>query len=819
MSTPEPLSPDELYRHCTPDSFSFTTTAELPDITEFIGQERATEAMNFALGMAREGYNVFVLGPQGTGRHTLALQHLRRAAAAKPRPGDWCYVNNFDDPQRPNALLFPAGRGRQFREDIEKLIKDAHSALPAAFESDDYRMRRQVIEDAFRREQAAAFESVQREADAREIAVMQTPTGLAFAPKRKGEVISPEDFQKLPEGEQRQIGKAIEELGRTLQQAMQGMPKRARAARQKIDELDREIASFTAGSLIDELVRAYADLPEVVQHLKDFLADIVDNAVLFLIPQGATPAGERRSDSPFRPRPSEQPAERRYGVNLFVECADCEGAPVVFEDHPTYPRLLGEVEHTAEMGALFTDFHLIRSGALHRANGGYLVLDAQKVLTQPYAWDALKRTLRSRTIKIESLGQALSLISTVSLEPEPIPLSVKVVLIGDRPTYSLLQYFDPEFFDLFKVLVELDDQMVRTPDNHFRMAQLIGMIARQEGLKSFDRGSVARVIDESARQADDSERLSARIRSIADLVREADYWASTNGQAVVTRGDVQTAVDARIKRVSRIRERLQEEILRETILIDTKGARVGQANGLSVLSIGELTFGRPSRITARLHMGAGRVIDIEREVALGGPLHSKGVLILSSYLAAHYASDRPLSLSASLVFEQSYGGVEGDSASSAELYTLVSALADVPIKQSFAVTGSVNQYGEVQAIGGVNEKIEGFFDICAARGLTGEQGVIIPAANVKHLMLRQDVIDAVRDRRFFIYAVKTIDEGLEILTGIRAGEKRPDGTFPEGTVNERARLKLLDYAERRRLYAIPPREPGEAEAARGDKKT
>jgi lon-related putative ATP-dependent protease len=819
MSAPEPLSPDELYRHCTPDSFSFTTTAELPEITEFVGQERAIEAISFGLGMAREGYNIFVLGPQGTGRHGFALQHVQRVAATKPRPGDWCYVANFDDPQRPNALRLPAGRGRQFRGDLDKLIRDVRSALPAAFEGDDYRMRRQVIEDAFRRDQAAAFEALQREADAREIAVMQTPTGLAFAPKRKGEVMNPEEFQKLSEEEQRRIGQDIEELGRVLQQAMQGTPKRARAARQKIDELDREIASFTVASLIDDLVRAYADLPEVVQHLKALLADIVDNAILFLLPQGAGPAGERRPDLPFRTRASEQPAERRYGVNLFVECADCEGAPVIFEDHPTYSRLIGEVEHTAEMGALFTDFNLIRPGALHRANGGYVVLDAQKVLTQPYAWDALKRALRAKMIKIESLGQALSLISTVSLEPEPIPLSVKVALIGDRFTYSILQYYDPEFFDLFKVLVELDDEMLRTPENHHRMAQLIGTIARQERLKPFDRGSVARIIDESARQADDAERLSTRIRSIADLAREADYWAGAQGRAVVTRSDVQSAIDARIKRMGRIRERLQEEILRETILIDTTGARVGQVNGLSVLSIGELTFGRPSRITARLHVGAGRVIDIEREVALGGPLHSKGVLILSSYLAAHYAGDRPLSLSASLVFEQSYGGVEGDSASSAELYALVSALADVPLKQSFAVTGSVNQYGEVQAIGGVNEKIEGFFDICAARGLTGEQGVIIPAANVKHLMLRQDVIDSVKAKRFFIYAVKTINEGLEVLTGIPAGERRPDGTFPEGTVNERARLKLLEFAERRRFYAIPPREAGEGETEAGGRKT
>lgn len=804
---PAPLSADRLRRSCDPDRFAFQTTADLEELVEFVGQDRATEAIGFGLGIKRDGYNIFLLGLPGTGRHTFARENLRRRAKDKATASDWCYVNNFEDTQHPRALRLPSGTGRKFRSAIESLLKEIQTALPAAFESDDYRTRRQAIEDAFREAQSHVFEGLQEKARGQGITLLQTPTGMAFAPVREGDVITPEQFQKLPEDERKRIEAAIESLGRELQQAMQSMPKRARLARQDIDKLDREIARFVVGSLIDDLLRLYADLPQVSTYLRALLGDVTENAELFM-PQAAEAQQGGRGPAEPRPRPGEAPVLRRYGVNLFVENSGIDGAPVVFEDNPTYQNLLGDIQHVAQMGTLVTDFQLLKPGALHRANGGYLVLDTAKVLAHPFAWDGLKRALRARHIRIESLGQSYSLLTTLSLEPDPIPLDVKVVLLCDHLIYYLLQEFDPEIFELFKVTVELDDRIQRTADNDLRIARLIATLARREGLKALSRAAVAAVIDESARMASDAERLSTRIRGLADLVREADYWASSAGRDVIEREDVMHAVTSRIKRSSRIRERVQEEILRNTILIDTAGVRIGQINGLSVLQIGEVTFGRPSRITARLHVGAGRVIDIEREVQLGGPLHSKGVLILSSYLAAHYASNEPLSLSASLVFEQSYGGVDGDSASSAELYALVSALADVPIKQSLAVTGSVNQYGEVQAIGGVNEKIEGFFDICVGRGLTGEQGVIIPSANVKHLMLRADVVDAVAAGRFAVYAVDTIDEGLAILTGEPAGTAQADGTFPAGSVNERARLKLLQYAERRRRYGQAPAEAG-----------
>jgi lon-related putative ATP-dependent protease len=614
--------------------------------------------------------------------------------------------------------------------------------------------------------------------------------------------MSPDAFNQLSEEEKKRIQDKTKDLQKALERAMQSTPQRIRKVREKIRELDREVTVFAVGGLIDDLIETYGQWPKVVQYLKDLRNDIIDNVDIFRKSPAEQQGGE--IELPGQ-QPKASPALRRYGVNVVVDHGEATGAPVVFEEHPTYPFLMGRVEHLAKLGALLTDFNLIRGGALHRANGGYLVLDVRKVLMQPFAWEGLKQALSSRELRIESLGQAYSLVSTVALEPEPIPLKIKVVLIGERMLYYLLQALDPDFNDLFKVAADFEDEMERTPENHQRLARLLGTVARRESLKHLDRHAVARLIEESARHAGDAEKLSAQIRHVADILREADYWGSKNGHDVVRVEDVQRAIDSRERRRSRIRERLQEQILRDTILIDTSHEKVGQINGLAVAQVGDFMFGRPSRITARLSLGSGKVIDIEREVELGGPIHSKGVLILSNFLAAHYVTDRPLSLSASLVFEQSYSGVEGDSASSAELYALLSALAEAPIKQSFAVTGSVNQFGEVQAIGGVNEKIEGFFDICNARGLTGEQGVLIPISNVKHLMLRRDVIEAVQAGQFQIYPVQTIDQGIEILTGLEAGKRNAEGEFPEGSINHRVKARLIDFADKRRAFAAESR--------------
>ncbi len=810
MEGVKPLDAKALCQRCDPDQFAFETTAELEDLTEIIGQPRAVEAVRFGVGIEQEGYNIFALGPAGTGKLSLVRQFFEQRAASEPVPPDWCYVNNFEEPHRPRALHLPPGKGTELRQDMADLVEELRTALSTAFESEEYQTRRQVIEEGFNERQQEAFEEIRQLAQERGLTVLRTPAGFVFAPVRDGEVLSPQQLQELPEEERKHLEAGAEALQEELQKVLRQMPRWQREARERGRELNRETTTFAVGSLIDEMRQKYAGFPAIVDYLNAVQQDVMENMRDLLAQEEHPQSAERSGSIPF-PVPGSQvgpPSLRRYGVNVLIDHSTSEGAPVITEDNPTYQNLVGRVEHVAQMGALLTDFNLIKPGALHQANGGYLMLDARKVLLQPYAWEGLKRALQSRQVHIESLGQALSLISTVSLEPEPIPLDVKVALFGDPSLYYLLSALDPDFGELFKVAADFDERMDRNSDNQLLYARLMSSLARKEGLRPLDRTAVARVIEHSARMVGDVEKLSVRMQSVADLLREADYWAGQAGNGVVTAADVQRAIDAQIYRSDRLRERVQEEILRGTILIDTEGEKVGQVNGLSVIQLGGFAFGHPSRITARVRMGKGEVVDIEREVELGGPIHSKGVLILSGFLGARYTTYHPLSLSASLVFEQSYGGVEGDSASSAELYALLSAIAQVPIKQSLAVTGSVNQHGQIQAIGGVNEKLEGFFDVCKARGLTGEQGVLIPASNVNHLMLRQDVVEAVAEGRFYIYPVETVDQGIEILTGLPAGEPDEEGNYPEGTVNGLVQAQLVKMAEQRATFS-PSAEEGE----------
>lgn len=790
----QPIPPEALYRRCDIAQFQFKTTAELEDLSEYIGQDRALEAVRFGVGIRRQGFNLFLLGPAGTGKYALAHDFLAKRAVAETAPDDWCYVNNFDGPEKPRILRLPPGRGVVLRDDVQRLLENLKSAIPSAFESENYRARKHAIEEEVKGHQEKVFEALQQEANQKSIAVIRTPTGFVLAPMRNNEVLNPEEFEKLPESEHRKIETSIVELHEKLHSALHQIPKYEQEGREKIHELDSEVAIFAVGHLIDELRKKHADLPQVATFLNAAQKDIIENVNGFLTPPENPLAAMMGISMPLGSRDSA--LLRRYQVNVLVDHSENHGAPVVYEDNPTYQNLIGQVEYIAQMGALSTDFNLIRPGTLHRANGGYLILDAYKLLLQPYAWDALKRSLRSSQIRIESLGQMLSLVSTVSLEPEPIPLDVKVVLVGERLLYYLLSAYDSEFHELFKVAADFEEHMDRGPATDLLYAQLIGAIARREGLLPFDGGAVGRVIEHSSRMAGDSQKVLTHRRTLADLLREADYWARETAQLTVRAEDIQRAIDAQVHRTDRMRERYLEEILRGTLLIDTQGEKVGQVNGLSVIELAHFAFGHATRITARVRMGKGEVIDIEREVELSGPIHSKGVLILSGFLGARYAADHPLSLSASLVFEQSYGAVEGDSASSAELYALLSALASVPIQQSLAVTGSVNQHGQIQAIGGVNEKIEGFFDLCKARNLDG-QGVIIPASNVRHLMLRHDVVDAVRAGKFKIHAVETIDQGIEILTGVPAGERDASGKFPDGSVNQKVETRLIEFAEKR----------------------
>lgn len=800
---PVPLSPEALNRRCDPAQFSFKTTAELAPLDRILGQDRAVAAVQFGIGIRQEGYNLFAIGPSGTGKHNMVRRFVTEQAAKEPTPPDLCYVYNFKEPHRPRALILPAGKGAQFRKDMENLLSLLKVAVPATFESEDYRNRRQAIEEELKSKQEQAFETLQGEAKEKGIALLRTPGGLALAPVKDGEVLTPQDFAKLPEDQQARTKADVDQLQHKLEEIMRQIPKWEMEARDKLKALSRDVTNFSVGHMIQEMRDCYADLPDVQAWLDEVRQDLIDHVEEFLSPGRA----EEQDGGPARGRQrgrdrdrSESPASalRRYQVNLMIDNSARQGAPVVFEDNPNLQSLLGRIEHIAQYGALVTDHTLIQPGALHRANGGYLIVEARKVLLAPFAWEELKRSLKSRELRIDVTNQVYSVLAAVSLEPQAIPLNVKVVLLGERTLYYLLSENDPDFEDLFKVTVDFEEAMDRTPETMQLYARLIGDVARNHALRALDAGAVARVIEFASRIVSDSEKVAAHMRSVVDILSESDYWAGDAGRQVISAADVQKAFDARVFRLDRMRERSQEQILRKTVMIDTEGAAVGQVNALSVLQMGQFAFGRPTRITARVRMGKGEVVDIEREVNLGGPIHSKGVLILSNFFGARYLPDQPLSLHASLGFEQSYGGVDGDSASSTETYALMSALSDVPIKQGFAVTGSVNQMGQVQAIGGANEKIEGFFDICKARGLTGEQGVLIPAANVKHLMLRQDVVEACAAGRFRIFPVEHVDQGIELLTGRVAGKRDADGKFPAGSINGLIEGRLALYLRKAR---------------------
>jgi lon-related putative ATP-dependent protease len=803
----EPLAGDRLTHRCDPAVFRFATTAELEPLDDVIGQERAARAVDFGVSIARDGYNLFVMGAPGSGKHTLVRRVIALRATRAERPSDWVYVNNFQQPHKPLAIPLPPGRGNGLRRDMETLIEELRGAIPAIFESEEYTAKVEAIDSEFTERHEHAFGALGAEASEQKIALLRTPSGFSFAPVKDGEVMSPEEFAKLPEEEQERIEATIVTLQGKLEKLVREVM-RWRAERiERVKALNREMTLLAVGHLVDELKRGYHDLPKVVEYLDAVQRDVLDHADDFR-KQPEAPAALARLVQ------RDEPSLRRYEVNVLVDHSAPDGLPVVFADHPTYQNLTGRVDHIAQLGTLVTDFNLIKAGALHRANGGYLLIDALKLLTQPFAWEGLKRALTRKELRIESLAEMYSLVSTVSLEPEPIPLQAKVVLFGERYIYYLLQAYDPDFGKLFRVAADFSDDFDRTGGTTATFARLVGTLASREKLLPLDPAAVARTVDFGSRYAGDGKKITARLQRITDLLTEADHFAREAGRAAITAGDVERADAASRDRADRLRERVHEEIVRGTLLIDTAGAKVGQVNGLSVLALGDYAFGEPTRITATTRLGEGQVIDIQREVELGGAIHSKGVLILSAFLAARYSGHRPHSLAASLVFEQTYSEVEGDSASLAELCALLSSLADLPIRQSFAVTGSINQLGEVQPIGGVNEKIEGFFDVCKARGLTGDQGVLIPTANVDHLMLRADVVAAAREGKFRVYAVSTVDQAIELLTGVPAGTPDMVGEGPQATVNGRVAARLRDYSTVRRRWARPAVRPGGPEAPR-----
>ncbi|MCH9675508.1 MAG: AAA family ATPase [Gammaproteobacteria bacterium] len=779
-----------LHRPCDVDNLRFVTTAELDESTELLGQERALTALRFGTDIEDPGFNVFGLGPNGIGKHTSVSRIVEQAARTNAVPSDWCYVHNFTEPHRPNALRLPAGMGRRLRNDMAELVADLKASVPSAFESEQYHARIAQLGQELNEKQESAIAHVRAEAEKKGIVLIPTPAGFAFAPMGEdGNAITPADFEKLDQELRGTIEANVRGLQEALQTAMAQVPVWQQTMHQGIRALNREVAEFAVRHLIRDARTTYAKFEEVGHYLDEVEKDIISNVGLFRASEENAPLVSVDAHA--------ADGLRRYEVNLLVDNAELSAAPVVYEDFPSYLNLLGRTEQQAQMGALVTDFTLIKSGALHRANGGFLVLDARRLLSQPYAWESLKRALQAKELKIVPLERTLSLISTTILEPEPIPLTVKVILVGDRELYYLLVEYDPDFARLFKVVADFEDEVDRDVDSEREFAKVIGTLARNKGLRPLEREGVGRVIEHASRRVEDARKLSLRLEEIEDLLREANHIAEADAPSI-SRANIESAIAAKRARVDRLRERTLESFGRGTHLCSVSGQEIGQINGLAVLSAGGVPFGRPSRITATTRLGAGTVLDIERETELGGPLHSKGVLILAGFLTSHFATEIPLSMSATLVFEQSYGQIDGDSASLAELCALMSSLAEVPIKQCYGVTGSVNQRGIVQPIGGVNEKVEGFFDVCELLGRDDRQGVVIPASNTENLMLRSDIVEAVQAEHFAVNAVKSIDEALFVLTGIPAGRRDWRGEFPPDSINGRVEARLTRLSDGRR---------------------
>lgn len=792
-TTVRPLAAEQLYRPADLSSLAFATTAELEPIDGLVGQARAVEAIRFGTQVGKAGFNLFVTGPNGARMQDAVKAMLAAEATGKPGPSDWVYVHNFADPDKPIAIELPAGRARDFHDAMHKLIDDLKAALPAAFQSEDYQTRQGAIDESFQKRQGEAFSALRDKAAGKDIALLRTPLGFALAPVKDGKVVPPDEFAAWPDARRREVQGNIEALEKDLEHIVRQVPRWETQRRDETRQLNRDTVKYAVDQLIEDAKAAFNDVPRVVQHIETVRTDLVENVAMFVAKSedAENGAGLFRSGSPFD----------RYEVNVLVTQDGDKSVPIVEELHPALGNLIGRIEYIPLQGALLTNFRLIKAGAIHRANGGYLLLDIRSVLQEPFSWAALKRTLRRGEVAIEDIGRFIGLTSTVSLEPDPIPLKLKVILFGDRVLYFLLAALDPEMAEHFKVLADFENDFPRTSENEAILARLLAALAQREGLNALDRDAVALVLETAARSAEHSGKLSLVVEQFREILIEADFCAREAKRSVISHADVDSALLARIRRAARLRDRAQEAILEKVALIDTTGTRAGQINGLSVTELGGFSFGRPTRITCQVRPGGGKVVDIEREVELGGPLHSKGVLIISGFLAGRYALDTPMSLFASLVFEQSYGGVEGDSASSAELYALLSAVADAPLRQDLAVTGSVNQHGEIQAIGGVNEKIEGFFDICEKRGLTGSQGVLIPQANVQHLMLRKDVTEACAAGRFAVYPVTHLDEGIVLLSGLAAGARGTDGNYPPHSFNRLVEDRLRAFASIRRNFA------------------
>ena len=787
---PRTLSVDELYRCCDLKMFEFNTTEDITVLDGTIGQERALRALDFGLSLESSGFNIFLLGENGTGKMTTVKSILKTRAAGEPIPSDWCYVYNFADPDVPQAIPLEPGRAAVFQKDMEELVKILRVEIPKVFESKEYDKQKSKIFEDFQKKQRELFGALEEEAHQKGFSIRKTVSGLLIVPvKKAGEPLSEEEFEALDE----KTRKKIEEMGKSLQEKLDDIVRTVRESEKLVKEqmasLERDAALSAVGHLIDELESKYRDMEKITKYLDAVEEDILAHLEDFKATE------EQAPPLPFM-RPSKaEPTFTRYAVNVLVNNKDTKGAPFVIESNPTYYNLFGRVEFKVQFGMALTDFSMIKAGSLHRANGGYLVINALDMLRNIFSYDALKRAIRNREVKIEDIWEQYRLMTTTTLKPDPIPLDVKVILLGSPYLYYLLYNLDEEYRELFKVKADFDGRMDRSSENLKKYSEFISRKCREESLLHFDRTGVAKIVEYGSRLAEHQSKLSARFSEVTDLIRESHYWASKAGGKIVTGEHVERALEEKVYRNNRVEERLRELTMEDTLIVKTSGAAVGQINGLAVLSMGDYAFGKPSRITATAWAGKAGVMNIERETKMSGRIHEKAILIITNYLGSRYASKKPISLSASITFEQLYDMIEGDSATCAELYALLSSIAGVPIKQSIAITGSMDQNGDVQPIGGVNEKIEGFFDLCKVRGLDGSHGVIIPSRNIKNLMVKREVADEVKAGRFAIYPIDRVEEGIEILMGMPAGEMRPDGTYPDGTFNYLVAKRLEEITE------------------------
>ncbi|MDD5287981.1 MAG: ATP-binding protein [Dehalococcoidales bacterium] len=794
------LKAEQVRLKCDPMMFKCASTTDLDPYEGIIGQDRALSALKFGLNIQRAGFNIFVSGLAGTGKTTVIKSFLDALAAKKETPPDWCYVYNFKDADRPNALKIPAGTGQSLQKDMKHTIDNVKRTLVQTFASKEYGNHRSELVDALNKKRETVFNTLSLKAKEKGLLLKASQVGLMLIPASSDQPMSEEAFQKLNPADKDVLIKNREELMKELKDHIAELQVEENNVEKQLEENDHQVVGFTIGHIFDEMKNKYRKLTPVVDYLGEVEQNIIENFEQFKV--------EPKNHSSADPWTAMQEMSKKqsltkYEVNVLVDNSGLKGAPVILELNPTFNNLLGRIEKDAQFGALFTDYTMIKSGSLHRANGGFLVMRIEDLLSGFQTWEGLKRTLRDGNLVIEDIGERLGYIATKSLRPEPVPLDIKVVIIGEPMYYYLLLHYDREFSELFKVKADFDSQMDRTEKNLKDYAAVICRICGEEKLKHLKSDALAKIIEYSSRLAENQEKLSTLFADIADIIREANFWADENKARLIEAKHIQKAIEQKVYRSNLIQQHINEMINKNTIMIDTNGEAIGQVNGLAVIDLGDFAFGRPSRITASLGLGREGVMDIEREARLGGRLHTKGVMILNGYITEKYARDIPLSLSARLAFEQSYDEVDGDSASSTELYALLSRLAEAPTKQGFAVTGSVNQKGEVQAIGGVNEKIEGFFEVCRANGLTGEQGVIIPASNIKHLMLKEDVVAAIGKGKFHIYPVSTIDEGIEILTGIKAGKRLKSGAFQADSINDRVQKRLLLMAEKLRDFGKP----------------